>query len=388
MLLIQNAKVLTMAEKNYDKGDILVDDNGKIAAVGENLSAPQGAEVLDANGLWALPGFVDAHCHLGMFEECMGTEGEDGNEMTDPVTPTMRAIDGINPVDIGFKEALEAGVTTACTGPGSGNVIGGQFVAMKTAGSQVDHMIFRDPLAMKAAFGENPKRVYGSGKKVTPMTRMATAAIMRQAFVDAQNYQKKLEEGQKDASKLPEYNPRMEVLVKVLRRELVMKLHAHRADDILTAIRIMKEFDLRYTLEHCTEGHLIVETLKEENAQVILGPLLTARSKIELENLTYDAPRIFYEHGMKFAMMTDHPVIPEKYLPVCAALAVRSGLPQEAALKSITIWAAEITGIDDRVGSLEVGKDADIALFEGDPLDARTRAARVYVNGVCAYQRA
>lgn len=388
MLLIKNAKVLTMADKSYDKGDILVDDQGKIAAVGEGLTAPQGAEVFDAAGLWALPGFVDAHCHLGMFEECMGTEGEDGNEMTDPVTPTMRAIDGINPNDIGFREALEAGVTTACTGPGSANVIGGQFVAIKTAGTNVDDMILRDPLAMKGAFGENPKRVYGGGKKTTPMTRMATASIMRQALIDAQIYMKKQEEGKKDASKMPDYNPRMEILAKVLRRELHMKLHAHRADDILTAIRIMKEFNLRYTLEHCTEGYMIVETLKQENAQVILGPLLTARSKIELENLTYDAPRIFYEHGMKFAMMTDHPVIPEKYLSVCAALAVRSGLPQEAALKSITIWAAEITGIDDRVGSLEVGKDADITLFEGDPLDARTRAARVYVDGVCAYKKA
>lgn len=256
MILIKGAKVLTMAGKEYEKGDILIGDNGKIQAVGEGLSTPQGAQVVEADGLWALPGFVDAHSHLGLYEEQMGTEGSDGNEMTDPVTPTMRAIDAINPADIAFREALEAGITTACTGPGSANVIGGQFVALKTTGKYVDEMVFCDPLAMKSAFGENPKRVYGSGKKA-PMTRMATAAIMRQTFIDAQNYQKKLEEGKLDASKMPEYNPKMEILVKVLRRELPMKVHAHRADDIVTAIRIMNEFNLRYTLEHCTEGHFL-----------------------------------------------------------------------------------------------------------------------------------
>lgn len=376
MLLIKNARILSMADNDFDQGDILIDDEGHIAAVGANLPVPEGTEELDAAGLTALPGFVDAHCHIGMFENGMGFEGDDGNEMTDPVTPQLRAIDAINPEDVCFEEAYEHGVTTVCTGPGSANVIGGTFVAMKTYGRRVDDMVFQNPLALKCAFGENPKRVY-AGQKKSPSTRMATAAILREALSSAQTYRKKIENDEH----IPDRDMKKDVLLDVLEGRLYLKIHAHRADDILTAIRICKEFDVDYTLEHCTEGYRILDYLKQENAKCILGPLLTDRSKIELNKLSFKAPAEFAKAGMKFAIMTDHPVIPTMYLPVCASLAVREGLDPMAALKSITLWAAEITGIDDRVGSLEEGKDADVVLFAGDPLDVRTKVRYVFIEG-------
>ena len=274
------------------------------------------------------------------------------------------------------------------TGPGSANVIGGQFVAIKTAGNSVEDMTLRFPIAMKAAFGENPKNVYGSSDK-TPQTRMATAAVLRKALVDAQEYGRKLEEAKDDPAKRPARDLGKEALLAVVRRELPMKIHAHRADDILTAIRIAKEFNIRFTLDHCTEGYLIPEHLKqaiaEQGAGVIVGPLLTDRSKIELRNLSFKAPKALYDSGIEFAMMTDHPVIPEQYLPVCAALAVREGLPEDAALRSITINAARVVGIEDRVGSLERGKDADVAVFSGHPLDFRARCVLTLVNGKIAH---
>ncbi len=380
MILIKNAKVLTMAGKDFDCGDILIDGE-KITAVGEGLQAPAGAQVIDATGLWALPGFVDAHCHLGMWEDGMGDEGADGNEATDPVTPQMRAIDAINPVDRCFQEAREAGVTTACTGPGSANVISGQFAAVKTWGTRVDDMILKEPLALKAALGENPKRAYGEQKKL-PSTRMGTAAVFREAMVAAQEYKKK-----QSGENPPDRNLGKEVIAAALDGSLPVKIHAHRADDILTAIRVGREFGLDFSVEHCTEGYLIADILKAENVKVIIGPLLSERSKIELKNLTYDAPRILKEAGVKFALMTDHPVIPLQYLPVTAALAVREGLDERTALEAITINAAEITGIADRVGSLEPGKDADIALFNGNPLDWRVKAQRVFINGQEVFHR-
>ncbi len=383
MLLIRNAKVMTMAGQTYEKGDILIDDEGLIAAVGERLPAPDGTPCVEAEGLTALPGFIDAHCHIGMFENGMGFEGDDGNEMTDPITPHLRAIDAINPEDVCFQEAYEHGVTTVCTGPGSANVVGGTFVAMKTYGRRVDDMVIANPLALKCAFGENPKRVY-SGLKRTPSTRMATAALLREALAGAQAYRKKIDNDED----VPDQDLKKDVLVDVLENRLYMKIHAHRADDILTAIRICKEFGVEYTLEHCTEGYRILDYLKEEDAKCILGPLLTDRSKIELNKLTFRAPAEFAKAGLKFALMTDHPVIPTMYLPVCASLAVREGLDPESALKAITIWAAEITGIDERVGSLEPGKDADIVLFAGDPLDVRTHVKQVFVNGQSVFTEA
>lgn len=386
MLVLKNGNVMTMAGPAF-VGDVAI-ENGKIVAVGQNLSYSD-AEVRDVTGMTVMPGIVDPHCHIGMWEDAMGFEGADGNECTNPITPELRAIDAINPYDRCFEEAAAGGVTTCVTGPGSANVIGGQFVAIKTYGDSVDDMVLRFPVAVKAAFGENPKRVY-NGKNQTPSTRMATAALMRKALIEAQEYNEKLERGKADPEKMPERNLGKEILARVIRRELPMKIHAHRADDILTAIRICREFKLRYTLDHCTEGYLITDKLKEALSEdcegIIVGPLLTDRSKIELKNLSFKAPKVLEQAGIEYAMMTDHPVTPEQYLPICTAVAVREGASEEGALKAITINAAKITGIADRVGSIEVGKDADIAVFSGHPFDFRSRCVLTLVNGKVAHE--
>ncbi len=386
MLVLKNGNVMTMAGPAF-VGDVAI-ENGKIVAVGQSLSYSD-AEVRDVTGMTVMPGIVDPHCHIGMWEDAMGFEGADGNECTNPITPELRAIDAINPYDRCFEEAAAGGVTTCVTGPGSANVIGGQFVAIKTYGDSVEDMVLRFPVAVKAAFGENPKRVY-DGKNQTPSTRMATAALMRKALVEAQEYNEKLEKGKADPEKMPERNLGKEILARVIRRELPMKIHAHRADDILTAIRICREFKLRYTLDHCTEGYLITDKLKEALGEdcegIIVGPLLTERSKIELKNLSFKAPKVLEQAGIEYAMMTDHPVTPEQYLPICTAIAVREGASEEGALKAITINAAKITGIADRVGSIEVGKDADIAVFSGHPFDFRSRCVLTLVNGKVAHE--
>lgn len=388
MLLLKNGNVMTMAGPAF-VGDVAI-ENGKIVAVGQSLSYSD-AEVRDVTGMTVMPGIVDPHCHIGMWEDAMGFEGADGNECTNPITPELRAIDAINPYDRCFEEAAAGGVTTCVTGPGSANVIGGQFVAIKTHGDSVENMVLRFPVAVKAAFGENPKRVY-NGKNQTPSTRMATAALMRKALIEAQEYNEKLEKGKADPEKMPERNLGKEILARVIRRELPMKIHAHRADDILTAIRICREFKLRYTLDHCTEGYLITDKLKEALSEdcegIIVGPLLTDRSKIELKNLSFKAPKVLEQAGIEYAMMTDHPVTPEQYLPICTAVAVREGASEEGALKAITINAAKITGIADRVGSIEVGKDADIAVFSGHPFDFRSRCVLTLVNGKVAHEEA
>lgn len=388
MLLLKNGNVMTMAGPAF-VGDVAI-ENGKIVAVGQSLSYSD-AEVRDVTGMTVMPGIVDPHCHIGMWEDAMGFEGADGNECTNPITPELRAIDAINPYDRCFEEAAAGGVTTCVTGPGSANVIGGQFVAIKTYGDSVEDMVLRFPVAVKAAFGENPKRVY-NGKNQTPSTRMATAALMRKALIEAQEYNEKLERGKADPEKMPERNLGKEILARVIRRELPMKIHAHRADDILTAIRICREFKLRYTLDHCTEGYLITDKLKEALSEdcegIIVGPLLTDRSKIELKNLSFKAPKVLEQAGIEYAMMTDHPVTPEQYLPICTAIAVREGASEEGALKAITINAAKITGIADRVGSIEVGKDADIAVFSGHPFDFRSRCVLTLVNGKVAHEEA
>lgn len=388
MLVLKNGNVMTMAGPAF-VGDVAI-ENGKIVAVGQSLSYSD-AEVRDVTGMTVMPGIVDPHCHIGMWEDAMGFEGADGNECTNPITPELRAIDAINPYDRCFEEAAAGGVTTCVTGPGSANVIGGQFVAIKTYGDSVEDMVLRFPVAVKAAFGENPKRVY-NGKNQTPSTRMATAALMRKALIEAQEYNEKLERGKADPEKMPERNLGKEILARVIRRELPMKIHAHRADDILTAIRICREFKLRYTLDHCTEGYLITDKLKEALGEdcegIIVGPLLTDRSKIELKNLSFKAPKVLEQAGIEYAMMTDHPVTPEQYLPICTAIAVREGASEEGALKAITINAARITGIADRVGSIEVGKDADIAVFSGHPFDFRSRCVLTLVNGKVAHEEA
>ena len=377
MLLLKNGFIHTMTENAF-LGDIVV-DNGKIVAVGPSISQ-EGAEVIDLDGRYVLPGLIDAHCHIGMWEDGMGEEGSDGNEMTDPITPELRAVDGLNPFDPCFAEARAGGITTVVTGPGSANVIGGQFAALKTYGRSIEEMTLRDPIAMKAATGENPKAVY-SEKKVAPTTRMAIASLFRSTMTDAQEYQK----GMAKEDDKPDKDIAMEALLPVINRELTLKIHAHRADDILTGLRLAKEFNLKVTIDHCTEGYLITDVLKdrliEQGAGIIIGPLLSERSKIELKNLSFSAPRILEEAGIPFAMMTDHPVIPIQFLPVQAGLAVREGLSEETAFRSITRYAAEIVGISDRVGTLEVGKDADIAVFDGHPFDYKTHCVLTLING-------
>lgn len=389
MILLKNAKIISMDE-SFEReftGDILMDGT-VIKAVGRDLPA-EGAEIFDLTGMTVVPGFVDAHCHIGLFEDGMGFEGDDGNEMSATSTPDMRAIDAINPFDRCFVEARSGGVTTCVTGPGSANVVGGTFCAIKTFGRDVEDMLLKETVAMKAAFGENPKRVYHSQKTI--FTRMQIAATLRRTLIKAKEYDRKIALAGDDASKLPEKDLAMESLLPVVRRELPLKIHAHRADDILTAIRIAKEFNIRITLDHCTEGYMIPELIKETvdglGAGVIVGPLLSDRGKIELRNLSFEAPRILYENGIPFAIMTDSPVIPEQYLPIEAGLAAREGLPEYEALKAITINAARITGLDDRIGSITAGKDADIAVFDGDPLQTLSHCVMTFINGKLCYKR-
>ena len=382
-ILLKNAYLYTMAGTEIKNGDLLIKGD-KIAAVGEELQV-DGAETIDLFGQYVTPGFIDAHCHIGMFEDSLGFEGDDGNEMTDPVTPQLRAIDALFPTDRTFDEALAAGVTTAVTGPGSANVIGGQFAAVKTYGRTIEEKLLRAPVAMKIAFGENPKRVYNNQKK-SPTTRMATAAILRESLYKAKEYMEKKQAAAGDQGKMPAFDLKWESLLPVLNNEIPLKAHAHRADDIMTAIRIAEEFKLRITLDHCTEGHLIADLLAARGYPAIVGPSFGDRSKVELRNLTFETPGILSKAGVKVAIMTDAPVIPLQYLPLCAKLAVRNGMEPEEALKAITINPAEIVGLSQRVGSLEVGKDADLVVFDQNPLAFETNIMIVFVNGQKVYR--
>lgn len=380
MLAIKGGKVFTMSKAGVIDGGIILIENGKIKAIGKDLAIPEGAQVISAGRKVITPGIIDAHCHAGIGEEGIGFEGRDYNEVTDPTTPHLRAIDAINPEDLGLKDALGGGITTICTGPGSANVIGGEMVAMKTYGRTVDDMIVKHPAGLKSAFGENPKRVYAEQKK-SPVTRMATAAHMREAFVKAQNYLNKIERAQNDPEKMPDRDLRMEAIIRVLKGEIPLRAHAHRADDILTAIRIAEEFGIKIVLEHCTEGHKIADIIAAKKIPAIVGPTLTTRSKYELKDRSLTTPGVLARAGVKIAIMTDHPVIPLHILPIAVGIAVREGLPKEEALKTITINPAEIIGVADRVGSLEKGKDADIVIWSGDPTETATKAEKVFVNG-------
>ena len=385
MIYIKNAKIYTMAGAIIDNGSILV-ENGKIKEIGESIIAPIDAKVIDVEGKLAFPGMIDAHCHLGMWEDAIGFEGADGNEMTDPITPHLRAIDAINPMDRTFKEAYEGGITSVSTGPGSANVVGGQFASIKTYGRRIDEMIIEEPAAMKVAFGENPKRVYNDKKRM-PTTRMATAALLRETLMKAKEYYDKKQEAKKDESKAPAFDMKMEAMMDVLEGKIPLKAHAHRADDIFTSIRIAKEFGVKITLEHCTEGHLIADYIAKEELPAIVGPTFGERSKFELINKTFDTPKMLWEAGVKIAIMTDHPVIPVQYLPLCASLAVKAGLPEEEALKSITIYPAEILGIHHKVGSIEVGKDADIVIWDGHPFDVQSSVVCTIIDGNIVYSK-
>lgn len=383
MLLIKNGKVLTMAGITYEKGCILVED-GKIKEIGESIVETENMEIIDAKGGWVMPGIIEAHCHIGIMEEDKGFEGNDTNEMTDPVTPQLRAIDAINPMDTAFNDAVEGGVTSVMTGPGSANVVGGQFVFMKTKGKSIDDMIVKEPAAMKIAFGENPKRVY-SGKGKMPATRMATAALLRETLTKAAQYKEKKEKALAKGEDFTE-DFKQEAWLPVFNQEIPLKAHAHRSDDILTAIRIGKEFNLHMTLDHCSEGHFIPEYVAASSYPAIIGPTLTRRSKIEVQNKTFKTPGIVHKAGTLVALTTDHPVIPVQYLSKCAGLAAKEGLGIEEGLKAITINAATICGVADRVGSLEVGKDADIAIFSGNPMEIFTDTLYTIIDGQIVYK--
>ena len=385
MLAIKNAKIYPVDGPVIENGTVLI-DGGKISNVGANVAIPAGAEVVDAGGRSVYPGFVDAHCHLGMWESAIGFEGDDGNEATDPITPHMRGIDGFNPLDETVKEALEAGVTCCATGPGSANVVGGTFMVIKTHGDRVDDMVIKDPLAMKIAFGENPKRVYNSKSK-TPSTRMGTAALLRETLAKAVRYNEQIERAGDDASKLPAYDAKMEAMLPVVRKQIPLKAHAHRADDIFTAIRIAKEFGVGITLEHCTEGHLIADYLAKEGARAIIGPSFGHKTKFELTNKSFETPGILARAGVKVAIMTDSPVVPLATLPLMAGMAAQAGMDRNAALRAVTLSPAEILGLESRLGSLTPGKDADLSVYDGDPLDITGHAWMVIVDGKVVYKK-
>ena len=377
--LIRGGLVHDAVHRDACKADILLAD-GKIAAIGTDLTAPADAVVFDADGLDVFPGFVDAHTHIGLDGYGIGYEGCDYNEMNDIWTPQLRAIDGINPRDPSLADARKAGVTCVCTGPGSANVLGGTFLAMKTVGERVDNMIVRDPVAMKCAFGENPKHCY---RDKCDSTRMSTAAFLRGALMQARDYGARKQAANGDVTKMPAYNQKLEALLPVLAREIPLKAHAHQANDIFTALRIAREFDLRLTLEHVTEGHLIADELaKEKDVPMAVGPSLTFASKFELQNKAWKTPGVLANAGCHVSIITDNSVIPQQYLPLCAGMAVKAGMDPFDALKAITINPAEHIGVADRVGSLEVGKDADVVITNGCPFEVMTEVRAVFIDGV------
>ncbi|HPJ70357.1 MAG TPA: amidohydrolase [Candidatus Mcinerneyibacteriales bacterium] len=381
MILLKNGTVLDGRGKRREKCDVLV-DHGKIKEIGAGLTTPPKCQVIDCSGMIVTPGFIDAHCHVGMWEESNEWAGSDGNEMTNPSTPHLRAIDAINPDDIAFKDACKAGITAVFTGPGSANVIGGQSVVIKTAGSSVvDERVVKDPAGLKMALGENPKRVYGVGKNQYPSTRMGNAAVMREAFYKAKNYLEKKKRGKKDPDKAPEFDLQNEVLASVLEGKLTARCHAHRFDDIITIIRIQKEFGFKLRIEHCTDGHKIAPYLAKNKIDAIIGPSMSARVKEELKDITFSTAGILEKAGVKVAIMTDAPVIPIDYLPLMVGLARKNGLSEEGALKSVTLHAAEICDCADRIGSLEPGKDADIAVFDGDPFEMKSVCRLTLIDG-------
>ena len=379
MILIKNANLISMEEINYEICDILVED-GIIKKVGIiNCEDYPNAKVIDANGRYVTPGLVDPHCHVGLMEATIGWAGSDVNEATNPITPELRGIDGVKPHDECFKEALESGVTTVCLGPGSANLIGGTFAVLKTKGNTVDDMIIIPEVAMKMALGENPKRVYGNSK-TSPSTRMASAALIREWLQKAKNYYEKKKVAEHDDSKQVEFNMKLESLSRVF-DGMPVKIHAHQADDIVTAMRIGKEFGLKMTIDHCTEGYLIADKLKENNQMVIIGPVMHNKSKYELKQKSFDSGRILYENGVTFSIMTDHPVIEQKHTLIQVALFVKAGLPELEALKAVTINAAKTCYVDDIVGSIKEGKHADIVVWSKHPLDIMAEADIVILKG-------
>lgn len=382
-MLIKNGKIYTMENREIFIGDIRILD-GHISEIGAHLEQLEDEDVLDATNKYVYPGLVEAHCHLGMEESSIRMEGNDVNESSDPVTPHVRAIDGCNPMDETIRHSCEAGVTTVAAGPGSANVIGGTFMVYKTYGNCIDDMVIKNPVAMKCAFGENPKRVYQESKI---KTRMNIAALLRETLYKTKEYMEKKESARRNAGNTPAYDMRLEAMIPVLKKEIPLKCHAHRADDILTIIRIAKEFDIDVTLDHCTDGEVIKEKIKESGYPAIVGPALTHKSKFELANKSFTTPKTLMDEGVLVAITTDSPVIPQEYLSLCAGLAMKAGMEEIEALEAITINPAKILGLDNRLGSLKAGKDADIVICDGSILDSLTKVDYTIINGKVVYQR-
>lgn len=383
MICIRNGRIHDAVQRDAYTADILI-ENGKIKVIGENLTIPEDCETIDATGLDVFPGFVDAHTHIGLDGYGIGYEGHDYNEMNDICSPQLRAIDGINPMDPTFTQAREAGVTCVCTGPGSANVLGGTFTAIKTVGRRVEDMIVRAEVAMKCAFGENPKRCY---RDKCDSTRMSTAAILRNALASAADYKARKDAAQGDAAKMPKYDMKMEALLPVLEKKIPLKAHAHQANDFFTALRIAHEFGVNITLEHVTEGHLVPEELAEEHVPLAVGPSLTHASKFELQNKSWETPGVLANAGCDVSIITDSTVIPQQYLPLCAGMAVKAGMDPFDALKAITINPAKHIGIADRVGSLEAGKDADVVITAGCPFEVFTEVKAVLIDGKLVHSK-
>ena len=381
MLIIKNGLIHNAVDREPFAADILVED-GKIVKIEKDIAC-EGAEVFDASGLEVYPGFVEAHCHTGLDGYGIGYEGADYNEMGDILACQLRAIDAIEPRDETLAEAREAGVTTLCAGPGSANVLGGTFAAYKPVGNRIDHMVIKPEVAMKCAFGENPKRCY---RDKGNSSRMTTAARLREMLFKAREYQQKLDRAGDDAEKRPAFDMKLHALRPVLRKEIPLKAHAHQADDFFTALRIAREFDVNITLEHVTEGHLVADELAKENVMLAVGPSLTHATKFELRNKSWETPGVLSKAGCHVSIITDAPVIPQKYLPLCAGLAVKAGMDPFEALKAITIHPAEHALVADRVGSLEVGKDADVVVTDGCPFEVSTTVKAVFIDGKLVHQ--
>jgi imidazolonepropionase-like amidohydrolase len=379
---ITGGRIVPISGPALDRGTVLIID-GRITAVGSDVPVPDGVAIIDAAGSWVLPGFIEAHGHVGAHEEAEGWAGADSNELTDPVTAQVRALDAINPADLGFRDAIGGGVLAVNVNPGSGNPIGGQTCALKCWGRTVDEMVLRAPAGMKSALGENPKRVYSDQKK-TPSTRLGIAAVIRGALVDAANYQRKIdaEEAKPEAERKPvDRDLKLEALGLVLRREIPWRQHCHRADDIATALRIAAEFGYDLVIDHGTEAHLLADLLAERNVPVIIGPLFTSRSKVELRNRSLANPGKLAAAGVTIAITTDHPVVPINFLVHQASLSIKYGLDRDTALRALTINPARILGLADRLGSLEPGKDGDVVVWSGDPLDVLSRVERAFMDG-------
>ena len=378
-MLFKNATIYTMEEDPF-VGDFKI-DKGVFTQIGKGLSANENEKVEDLTGYYVFPGMVEAHCHLGMEETAIRFEGDDLNEITNPITPNMRGIDGCNPQDETVELALKAGVTTACAGPGSANVIGGTFFAYKTKGNCIDDMVIQNPVAMKAAFGENPKNCY---RKKNIDTRMQISALLRETLSKTKEYMLKKEYAKGDLSKMPAYDQKLEAMIPVIKKEIPLKCHAHRADDMLTAIRIAKEYDIRITLDHATDARSILGQIKESGFPCICGPSLCHKDKYECAHDSFTTPNEMYKNGILFAITTDSPFNPQQYLPLNAALCVKAGLPEYEGIKAITINPAKILGLDDRIGSIKVGKDADFIICTHRLLNLENTIKNVYINGIKA----